>query len=428
MERIIAIPNGHPAARNRYLYDAERRTLSAVQASPLALLNPKTSPAVRELMLAFAKEPFRRSRPPKGDESVAEFFTRRFGPGPARTASAFVHGIYAADPAKLSLRSGFGILHGAEARGGSVVLGMLRGPRSAEDVAAEQAAWAAIGPLGKEREGWNMYALAGGMEGLTATLEEKAKAAGVDVKKGVKVDRLAPTDTRVEITTVQGSLRVDHVVAALPPRKLEHALASPLPHLSANPSTTVGVVNVVYGRPPSQVHPDGFGYLIPRGEAGSNPEGALGVVFDSTALPGVDGGGLDGHVTKLTVMMGGPHWSSYASANGEPLPTPKSAEELVAPALAHLHRVFPHLTAHEPLLVVPNLNHECIPTYAPGHGARLRETHEAINAGPWAERLSLVGAGYGGVSVNDCVLGGELVAAGLRDGTVTGLERWANWE
>lgn len=379
-------------------------------------------------MLAFAREPFRRAPPPAGDESVADFFTRRFGPRVAQTASAFVHGIYAADPAKLSLRSGFGILHGAEARGGSVVLGMLRGPRSKEDMAAEAAAWDRIGDLGKKRRDWNMYALAGGMEGLTRTLEEKAAAAGVDVRKGVKVQHLAPTDTRVEIMTGQGSMRADHVVAALPPRRLQAALDSPLPHLTANPSTTVGVVNVVYGLPPSAVHPDGFGYLIPRGKPGSNPEGALGVVFDSTALPGVDGGGLEGEVTKLTVMIGGPHWSSYPSASGEPLPAARTADELVPLALAHLHRVFPHLAAHEPLLTVPNLNKECIPTYAPGHGARLREMHEAIGAGPWADRLSLVGAGYGGVSVNDCVLGGELVAAGLADGRVTGLERWADWE
>ncbi|CAK9781408.1 Protoporphyrinogen oxidase [Cutaneotrichosporon oleaginosum] len=418
-DRIVPIPNDHPAAKNRYLYDPDRGTLSAVHASPLALFNPRTAPAVRQLMLAFAMEPFRRSRPPKGDESVASFFTRRFGADVARTASAFVHGIYAADPAHLSLRSAFGILHAAEKKAGSVVLGMLRGPRPKAEVDAETAAWAAIGPLGKAREGWSMYALRGGMGQLISGLEARARDAGVEFRKA-RVLRLSP-DSRVNVETSYGPLRVDHVVAALPPPRLQRVLSAPLPHLSANPSTTVGVVNVVLPLPPKDVHPNGFGYLIPRG--GHNPEGALGVIFDSTALPGTDEGGLEGAVTKLTVMLGGPHWSSYGGVR-----VPAHDDELVPLALAHLQRAFPHLDGVHPLLTVANLNHACIPTYAPGHGARLRELHEAIGTGPWAGRLSVVGAGYGGVSVNDCVLGADLVAKSLDEGTVTGLERWAEWE
>ncbi|BEJ15917.1 hypothetical protein CspHIS471_0505220 [Cutaneotrichosporon sp. HIS471] len=413
-DRIVPIPNDHPAAKNRYLFDPDSGKLSAVQASPLALLNPRTAPAIRQLMLAFAMEPFRRSRPPDGDESVAAFFERRFGRGVARTASAFVHGIYAADPAALSLRSAFGMLHAAEKRGGSVVMGMLRSPKNE----AEEAAWEKIGELGKEREGWNMYALRGGMGQLITALEKNARDAGVEIKRS-RVLRINP-DTRVNVETSYGPLRVDHVVAALPPRRLDRILSAPLPHLLANSSTTVGVVNVVLPLPPKEVHPDGFGYLIPRG--GFNPEGALGVVFDSTALPGTDDGGLEGQVTKLTVMLGGPHWNSYGGVR-----EPAHEDELIPLAMSHLRRAFPHLTV-EPLLTVPHLNRECIPTYSPGHGARLKDIHEAIESGPWKDRLSVVGAGYGGVSVNDCVLSAEIVASGLASGTVTGLERWADWE
>lgn len=221
------------------------------------------------------------------------------------------------------------------------------------------------------------------------------------------------------------ALQTSHVVTALPPSRLSSLISAsaPLPHLDANPSTTVGVVNVVYSLPPSSVHPDGFGYLVPRSAPGTNPDGALGVVFDSAALPGLDGSpALEGHVTKVTVMMGGPHWTSYGT-----VPPPGGPGDLVEPALRHLRRVFPHLAGVEPLLAVPHLNAACIPTYAPGHGGRLGEVHSAIGSGPWAGRLSVAGAGYGGVSVNDCVLSGHLVAEGLAHGTpVTGLERWAN--
>ncbi|KAL1412198.1 oxygen-dependent protoporphyrinogen oxidase [Vanrija albida] len=414
---IVPIPTSHPAARNRYLLTPGG--LERVAPTPIALLKPSSASAA--LFRAVAAEPFRRPPAPyPADESVASFFTRRFGARVAHIASAFVHGIYAADPAQLSLRSAFGILHDAEKRYGSVVLGMLRGVATPEAKAAERAAWAELGGLGKKREGWSMYALRGGMGALTARLGAAAAANGVDVRCGPegRVTALQRTGDGVEISLPSGPLEVDHVVSALPPRRL--AQLAPLPNLTANPSTTVGVVNVVYPLPPGAIHPDGFGYLIPRDDA--SRDAALGVVFDSTALPGTGDGLLEGKLTKLTVMMGGPYWGAYGGT------APSSPDALVAPALAHLQRTFPALRDTEPLLVTPHLNAECIPTYAPGHGARLRETHEAI-ARDWAGRLSVVGAGYGGVSVNDCVLGAELVAAGLGRGeAVTGLERWSTWE
>ena len=86
----------------------------------------------------------RANRPPAGaddddddDESVDAFFTRRFGAAFARTlGSALVHGIYATDSRKLSVRAAFPMLRVSEQRGnGSVVCGEL-GPaawfRSAE--------------------------------------------------------------------------------------------------------------------------------------------------------------------------------------------------------------------------------------------------------------------------------------------------------
>lgn len=167
---------------------------------------------------------------------------------------------------------------------------------------------------------------------------------------------------------------------------------------------------------------------MPRPQPGGNPENVLGVVFDSTALPGLDSPSVEGKVTKLTVMMGGPYWSIYPSSptNPDPAPRPGSAEQLVEPALKHLRRVFPVLESVEPIVTAPHLHLDCIPTYLPGHVTRLRELHEAIRDGPWAGKLSLAGNGYGGVGVNDCVWSVDGIVKGLVEGrAVTGLERWA---
>ena len=64
------------------------------------------------------------------DESVDSFFTRRFGETFARTlGSALIHGIYATDSRKLSLRAAFPQLRTSETRGnGSVIWGELGPP------------------------------------------------------------------------------------------------------------------------------------------------------------------------------------------------------------------------------------------------------------------------------------------------------------
>lgn len=226
--------------------------------------------------------------------------------------------------------------------------------------------------------------------------------------------------------TPRRTFHTAHLISSLAPTTL-HTLIPKYSQLE-QPRTSVGVINLVFPLPPSAIHPAGFGYLVPRCPAAENPEGVIGVIFDSTALP------LPGEptgITKLTVMIGGPWWSSYPSTSpsGKVAPIPKSPEELVGLALAHLRRTFPILQDVEPALVVPRIHRDCIPTYKPFHGQRMRELHEGISSGPWAGKLSLVGNGYGGVGVNDCVYSAEEVVGPLSRGEhATGLERWADWQ
>ena len=95
-------------------------------------------------------------------------------------------------------------------------------------------------------------------------------------------------------------------------------------------------------------------------------------------------------------------------------------------ALSHLQTVFPVLQNVEPLEISAKLQKDCIPTYTPGHASRTGELHKSILTSGWSGRLSLVGNGFGGVGVNDCVWSAENVVNGLARGDrVTGLEKWA---
>lgn len=189
------------------------------------------------------------------------------------------------------------------------------------------------------------------------------------------------------------------MVSALPLPVLNKLIPSstPLPHLEANPYSSVTVINLVFP-PSSLIHPLGFGYLIPRPESGyGNGPGILGTVFDSSALQSAqDTGGL----TKLTVMLGGPH----------PLRT-ESHHTLLPVIMEHLSFHLGH-SLPEPLLVRVHPHVACIPTLTVGHLERMDELRGVLRGAPWAGRMEVIGSGVGGVSVGDCVEAGKRVGKG----------------
>ncbi|KAI0641321.1 Protoporphyrinogen oxidase [Trametes meyenii] len=197
------------------------------------------------------------------------------------------------------------------------------------------------------------------------------------------------------------------------PRRAPSSALPPLPHLLANPSSSVTVVNLVF--PPSDVpiHPDGFGYLIPRpfpdypSPPGSTL-GILGTVFDSCALGGQDipvsTAQHPPRFTKATVMLGGPY--------GDPSPDPQTAEFLPA-LLAALQK---HLGREKrlpaPCIVRIRQHQGCIPTPTVGHLIRMEDLRAAVKE-KWGENATVIGAGVDGVSVGDCVESGRRVALAL---------------
>ena len=180
------------------------------------------------------------------------------------------------------------------------------------------------------------------------------------------------------------------------------------------------MLNLVFPCPPEEIHPEGFGYLIPRPRTGypttsiASGSGILGVVFDSCCLheqdtPIVGDYYRNARHTKITVMMGGPYPL-------EPLP-PKlvSSGEEDTPAL--IQSILDDLKVHLSLRDLPNpiywrfwKNEACIPTMLPGHLDRMEELRTVLrNSSEWDNRLAVIGAGVGGVAIADCVEAGRRV-------------------
>ncbi|KAI0716989.1 hypothetical protein C8Q76DRAFT_726194 [Earliella scabrosa] len=426
---LLTVPRNAPAARNRFLHIPGSTGLTAIPTSLPSLLR---SPLAKTLVPAVLRDALSSNRTvlsasdDDNDESVDAFLTRHFGPAFAQTfGSALVHGIYAADSRVLSVRAAFPMLCQLEAAGkGSVVRGAVRDMLSAarrkkQDVAEMgRKGEYELGEVVQLMKGVSVYSFRDGMQTLTDAMESRLRENdNVDIVKGDGAAALRRTGTGFELTTESGKrITSSHLVCAIPLPRLSQLLADPpaseprlLPHLHANPSSSVTVVNLVFPPTPAPIHPAGFGYLIPRPPSGylssptsptSSSLGMLGTVFDSCALPAQDT--PSGAFTKVTVMLGGPY--------GAPSPTPTSPAFL--PALLEALRT--HLSLEpgalpDPCLVRVREHRECIPTPTVGHVARVRELGAAVRArlGPNAW---VVGAGVGGVSVGDCVEGGRRVA------------------
>ncbi|WWC91911.1 protoporphyrinogen oxidase [Kwoniella dendrophila CBS 6074] len=471
---IIPIPFSHPSAKNRFILDTENSNkLTKLPSSLLSLLSNTKSPLLKGLLLSIIKEPFKPKPKIKlEDESVDSFFKRRFSESIAKNlGSSMVHGIYAASSKELSLRSTFPILYELENKNGSIIKGMLSSIFTRRKVKKEEEEELEIlrelGEFGIESKKWSLFGIKGGLSTITNRLYQECLKNGVQFKSNESVDSLIvkssssssnssssassstldkikenENDDIMQIKTSKGEYESDFIISALSPTNLSKLLLSPeqeLPYLDYNPYTSVGVVNLVYPLPSNEIHPDGFGYLIPRPKGGNtnqeNPFGILGCIFDSTAIPlkFEKGFEIEGEITKFTLMLGGPYWSSYKPI----LNPPESKEELIENAIKHLEIIFPKLKTHhhqgigiKPILKLGKIHWNCIPTYLPNHGKRLNELHTKINQSKWKNKLSLIGNGYGGVGLNDCIYSSQNVIKNLLNGNrnVTGLERWENWE
>lgn len=215
-----------------------------------------------------------------------------------------------------------------------------------------------------------------------------------------------------------------HVVSTMPLTSLNQVLNSSrnlslkdqstppqLPHLLSNPSSSVTVVNFIFPPTANLIHPEGFGYLVPRKDNSSDPhftdygslsleDRLIGVVFDSCALSAQDvyltNNQKDGKFTKLTLMLKGVSSS-----------LPEDAD-LLSLLSRHLQ---PKSPIPRPVFVRVNTHSNCIPIPSVGHVQRTAELQEALEGAFWGGRFAVLGAGVGGVSVPDCIEQGRIIAS-----------------
>jgi oxygen-dependent protoporphyrinogen oxidase len=245
----------------------------------------------------IATEPFKNSRPPTEEESVAAFVRRKFGHEILEYLVApFVSGVYAGDPEKLSLKAAFPTLDEWERQYGSVLRGAMKSRPPKEQRAGAP-------PLCSFTHG--VAALPRAMAAkLGDAMQYETRAVSAAFASAGQHDRAGAgpvCEIRIVHNGQEESAIAGAVVIATPAYAAAHLLATAAPHLAQTLSgiayAPVAVVACTYYRQQVGDPLEGFGFLVPRGEKVRT----LGTVWNSSLFPGR---AHEGSVT-ITSFIGG---------------------------------------------------------------------------------------------------------------------------
>ncbi len=312
-----------------------------------------------------------------GDESIANFVTRRLGPEVYEAlVEPLMSGIYAGDGAQLSLAATFPQLRQLELKHGSLLNGLQ------QSTAAAAPAASAYPPF---------VSLPGGMvtlvEALTAALKR------TEVVPGQAVHSLQRQAGGYSVRIVDGTAwHADAVILATPAFVTADLLATVAPELAALhreiPYASAAIITLAFETASLPNTLTGYGYVIPRVEESD----LLACTWTSNKW---HGRAPDGH-TLLRV---------YAGRYGRRDVTELSDAELLAMAQAEIE--------HTLAIQTPPQRHwvqrwpQAMPQYLLGHPERLSKIDQAVAAVPG---LFLAGAAYRGVGIPDCIESGERAA------------------
>ena len=386
------------AARKRYIYSGGK--LHRVPESPLAFFrSPLLSLPGRLRILREAWAPV---TPEHVDTTIAEFGSRRLGrEAMERLLDPMVSGIFAGDPAIMSLASCFPPIAEMEREHRSLLRAMIARVRRGKVTAAKGGTGngpaskpgrsaARAGPAGP---GGTLTSLKGGMGRLVEVLAAELEGA---VITGVRVERVVtagPADRaeaggyRVRCRGPDGpqEFLADAVVLATPAYASSWVLQDLDPAVSRLllqiPYAPVAVAGLGFDSACGPGPLDGFGFLVPHEEGLP----LLGSLWTSSIFPGRAPQGKQ--FTRN--MLGG--WRNGWILSREDGEMQERVLEVFARALPARGRV-------EFLRVIRHV--KAIPLYTVGHEARLRRIGELLAAHPG---IWLTGNAYRGVALNDCV-------------------------
>ena len=366
------------AARNRYILRHGR--LTALPLSPAAFFTTRLFST--RAKLRFCCEPFIGRGAQAVEESVADFARRRLGTELLDYAiNPFVGGVYAGNPATLSVSAAFPRLHELEQQHGSLIWGQLAGARER-----------ARNPE-KSKQSAPMFAFREGMQTLTDAIARQL--ARVELATEV-VSVMPGSDGHVVAASSANGVREYRARAVLlaTPAYAAARLVAPFAATAAAALAVisyppVAVAFSVYRRSAIAHALDGFGMLIPECERRQ----ILGTIFSSTLFENRAPGGL----VLLTSFVGGTRQPELAQRDEQAI------ADLVQSELAAVLGV-----SASPEFVRVRRWPRAIPQYTLGHAARVARIEEAERNFPG---LFFCANYRGGISIGDCIKSADRAAS-----------------
>ncbi len=376
------------AAERRFIFRAGG--LREIHLHPLKFMLSSVLPLGARLRLAI--EPLTKKRTDGAEETLAEFAARRLGKG-ARDIliSPMASGVYAGDPAQLSVRSCFPKVCALEERYGSLIKGMnalkREKKRAGEDPSTVQA-----GPSGR------LTSLKGGVSDLVRALADNLEKSLQFGRKVTSVSTGRDSGFTVHLGSGE-SIHADAVVSAAP----AWAAASYLETLDGEASRAFADVHypaldvVCLGFRAKQVGGDldGFGFLVPRGQ----DKTILGSLYTSSIFPGR---APDGCVL-IRSMIGGML---------EPQVAGWTKDQVIDTIRRELEDILDIPQSEEPVFQRIYRHERAIPQYHVGHEALVARIRQAEDRYPG---LFTGGNAVGGIGVIDCIREASPIAQRVAD-------------
>ena len=368
-----------PSAKKRYIYRHGR--LIALPMSPSGFIaTPLLSAGAKWRLIA---EPLIGRRDTDADESIASFVSRRAGAEVVDAVVApVISGIYAGDPARLSIRSTLPALPRFEREYGSVIFGFLA-ERRARDSSRLSARSEIIG-----------FA-----DGNATLVDALAKALDGHAYANARVNRIGLRGAGFALDCdglPERTIEAAHVIVATPAGAAAELLEPLEPEaaaaLRAIESPPLAQVVLAYPRSSVGAALDGFGFLACRGEGVRS----LGAVWNSVIFAGRC---PDAEVL-LTVFLGGATDPSIASCSDSDLVN--IAHQDVARAM--------NIEASKPKVIAGFRWSAAIPQYTIGHGHRMALITARVGRIPG---LALTGNYLKSPRVADCIAQAEELAQAL---------------
>jgi protoporphyrinogen/coproporphyrinogen III oxidase len=368
------LQNAAAVSQNRYVLREGR--YQQLPASPPKLLT--SSFFSLKARLGLVRELFQPAAPSNPEETLAQFFTRRFGPEVVEYAlNPFISGIYAGDPARLLLHKTFPQLAAMEQQHGSVIRGLMKSKS----------------PAGRRR----IVSLTGGLQTLTDTLARKLRRAHFG-QAATHLHHRAD-DGRWELETTAGPAPrlYQHVVLALPAYAAAPLLQEQFPEAAAALAAVyyppMTAMYTAYQRA-DVTHPlNGFGALHPKAE---QPY-AAGSIWTSSIFPDRAPAGQ----VLFTTFVGG---SQYEAEARQPEAAQKAAVH------AELSRLYGIRAGATPVWqyryywerAIPQFDAHIVPAHTAIDDLAVRGLHVAAN---WRA----------GVGVPDCIRQARSLATRLAE-------------